>query len=74
MYCHSLKCKKGNVEFDCQSEDSANEEKVTLFWLDDLPLKNTQLSEFASDLEKWANKQEFKYRILHGSECLVTNV
>jgi len=74
MYCHSLKCRNGNAKFECQSEDSANEEKVTLFWLDDLPLKDDQLSEFASDLEVWASKQEFKYRILHNRECLATNV
>lgn len=46
MYSHALKCKKGNVEFDCQSEDSAKEDKVVLFWLDDLPLKENQLQSF----------------------------
>ncbi len=74
MYSHALKCKKGNVEFDCQSEDSAKEDKVVLFWLDDLPLKENQLSEFSADLETWAKTQKFKFRIYNNNECLAAHV
>lgn len=70
MYCHELKCKSGNTEFHCQSEDSAHEENVVMFWLDDVPLNEKQILSFSKELESWAKEQRFKFRIYLGDECL----
>ena len=70
MYCHELKCKNGNTEFYCQSEDSAQEDSVVMFWLDDLPLEKSQLEGFSKNLEAWAKTQGFKFRIYLGNKCL----
>jgi len=42
MYSHELEWRKGDIKFYCQSEDSAHEDNVILFWLDDVLLKSTQ--------------------------------
>ena len=72
MYSHELKCKKGNIEFHCQSEDSAQEENVILFWLDDVPLQKAKIDEFSSNLEGWCKQQGFRFRIYLGNNCLAS--
>ena len=70
MYSHELKCESGSTKFFCQSEDSAQEEKVVMFWLDDVPLDEKQIIPFSKELEAWAKEQGFKFRIYMGNECL----
>ena len=61
MYCHELKCQSGNTKFLCQSEDSAQQENVIMFWLDDVPLNENQILSFSKELEAWAKEQGFKF-------------
>ena len=74
MYSHELKCKKGNLEFNCQSEDSAHEQHVVLFWLDELPLKETQINEFASELTSWAKSQKLNFRVYFNNKCITSSL
>ena len=71
MYSNRLECKSGKTKFYCQSEDSALEDNVILFWLDEVPLKSTQLTEFTSKLEAWCIKQGFSFKIYLNNNCLV---
>lgn len=54
----------------CQAEDSAREDGVVLFWIDDVPLQESQLSGFSSALNQWASEQPFRFRIFLGQQCL----
>ena len=70
MYSHELKCKNGNTEFICASEDSAQENNVVLFWLDGLPLNEVQVNNFSNNLESWAKTQGFNFKIFLGKQCI----
>ena len=70
MYAHELKCSKGNRHFYCMSEDSAIEESVVMFWLDDAPLKPREIDSFILSLKSWCEAQSFNFRIYLDNECL----
>lgn len=66
MYNHIIICTCGQNEYQAICESAPTKEETILFWPDDFEAPPEDKETLRNDLIKWANSQNFKYRLLQG--------
>lgn len=66
MYNHIITSTYGNEKYKTICESAPLEKNTILFWPDDFGLSLNRTEDLIIDLEEWAEKQDFEYKIILG--------